>query len=136
MQLINCKVELSLNWIENCVLTHNPNANNNVNKATFITTDAKVYVLIVTLSIEDNTKLSKLLGEGFKKSNYWNKYRVITNKMVNIAVNGREHHLRELLNSNYEGVKRLFVLAYNNAPGGDGQVFANSFKNMFFHELK
>ena len=30
--LINCKVELSLNCIENCILTCNPDANNNVNK--------------------------------------------------------------------------------------------------------
>ena len=69
MPLINCKVELSLDWIENCVLTTAANAN----KATFKITDAKLYVPIVTLSIEDNAKLSKLLGEGFKRSIYWNK---------------------------------------------------------------
>ena len=40
---------------------------NNANKATFKIADAKLYVPIVTLSIEDNAKLSKLLGEG----NYW-----------------------------------------------------------------
>ena len=62
--LINCKVELSLKWIENCVLTTAANAN----KATFEITDAKIYVPIVTLSIEDNAKLSKLLGEVFKRS--------------------------------------------------------------------
>ena len=53
MSLINCKVELSLKWIENCVLTTAANAN----KAIFEITDAKLYVPIVTLSIEDNTKL-------------------------------------------------------------------------------
>ena len=42
MPLINCKVELSLNWIENCILTCNPNADNNVNKPTFTITDAKL----------------------------------------------------------------------------------------------
>ena len=61
MPLINCKVELSLNWIKSCVLTTAANAN----KATFKITDAKLYVPIVTLSIEDNAKLSKTLGEGF-----------------------------------------------------------------------
>ena len=35
--------------------------------ATFKITDAKLYVPIVTLSAEDNAKLSKLLGEGFKR---------------------------------------------------------------------
>ena len=38
MPLINCKVELSLNWTENCVFT----ADNNANKAIFKITDAKL----------------------------------------------------------------------------------------------
>ena len=52
--LINCKVELSLNWIENCVLTtvaigENDNATG-ADSATFKITDAKLYVPVVTLS--------------------------------------------------------------------------------------
>ena len=97
MLLINCKVELSLKWTENCILTFNPdnnNNNNNINEATFTITDAKLYVPIVTLSIEDNAKLSKLLSEGFKRPIYWNKYKVIPNKIANIANNGGEYHLR------------------------------------------
>ena len=39
----------------------------------FTITDAKLYVPIVTLSIVDNAKLSKLLSEGFKRPVYWNK---------------------------------------------------------------
>ena len=77
MPLINCKVELSLKWIENCVLTTAANANN----ATLKITDAKLYVPIVMLLIEDNTNLSKLLGEGFKGSIYWNKYKVPDNRV-------------------------------------------------------
>ena len=69
MPLINCK----------CVLTTADNAN----KATFKITDAKPYVPIVTLSAEDNAKLSKLLGEEFKRSIYWNKYEVIDNSSWN-----------------------------------------------------
>ena len=61
MALINCKVELSLNWIKRCLLTV-------ANTATFKITDAKLYVPIVTLKTEDNAKLSKLLSEGFKRS--------------------------------------------------------------------
>ena len=56
MPLINCKVEFSLKWIENCVLI-GANANN----AIFQLTDAKLYVPVVTLSTEDNVKGSKLL---------------------------------------------------------------------------
>ena len=46
------------------------------------------------LKTEDNAKLSKLLSKGFKRSVYWNKYQVIANKIINIAINGREYHLR------------------------------------------
>ena len=89
MPLINCKVEFSLKWIEDCVLTTAANAN----KATFEITDAKLYVPIVTLSAEDNAKLSKLSGEGFKRSIYWNKYKVIHNRVVEIADNNEERYI-------------------------------------------
>ena len=71
MPLINCKVELSLKWYENCILSSAGTA------ATFAITDTKLYVPIVTLKTEDNAKLSKLLSEGFKRSVYWNKYQAI-----------------------------------------------------------
>ena len=90
MPLINCKVELSLKWIEDCILTVNPNVNNNLNKATFTITDAKLYVSIVTLKTEDNIKLSKLLSKEFKRPIYWNEYKVISNKIVEIAANNEE----------------------------------------------
>ena len=53
MSLINCKVKLSLRWIENCVLTV-------AKTATFKITDAACFVPIATLSADDNIKLSKL----------------------------------------------------------------------------
>ena len=71
MILINCKVELSLTWSENCVLS------NAAGNSTFKITDAKLYVPVVTLSAEDNANISKLLSEGFKRSVYWNEYKVI-----------------------------------------------------------
>ena len=49
MPLINCKIELSLKWIENCILSSSEIA------ATFKITDTKLYVPIVTLKTEDNT---------------------------------------------------------------------------------
>ena len=67
MPLINCKVELSLKWYKNCILSSAETA------ATFAITDTKLYVSVVTLKIEDNAKSSKLLGEGFKRSVYLNK---------------------------------------------------------------
>ena len=83
----------------------------NANKATFKITDAKLYVPIVTLSIEDNARLSKLLRKGFKRSIYWNKYQIIDNKLVEIAAANSEKYIRELLDSSYQGVKDcLFLL--------------------------
>ena len=61
MLLINCKVEISFLWDPNCVLS------NLVGASTFSITDAKPYVPIVTLSKEDNGKLSKLWRETFKR---------------------------------------------------------------------
>ena len=87
--------------------------------AAFKITDAKLYVPIITLSIKDYSKLSKLLSEGFKRPIYWNEYKVSPNKIVEIAVTNREEHIRELLDSSCQGVKRLFVLAYNNTAGND-----------------
>ena len=91
MPLINCKVELSLKWYERCLLTA-------ATTATFKITDAKLYVPIVTLSAEDNAKLSKLLSKGFKKPIYWNKYKVTDNKIEETADNNEEKYIRELLN--------------------------------------
>ena len=79
MPLINYKIELSLKRIENCILSSSGTA------ATFKITDTKLYVPIVTLKTEDNRKLSKLLSNGFKRSIYWNKYKVIDNILVEIA---------------------------------------------------
>ena len=105
------------------------------NTATSKITDAKLYVQIVTLSAEDNVKLSKLLRKGFKNSIYWNKYKVIDNIVVEIATNNGEKHIRELLDSSWQGVKRLFVLAYNNNEGNN-QVSVDSYKKYFLPRVK
>ena len=135
MPLINCKVEPSLNWIENCVLTSaaiGANADaTGADSATFKITDAKLYVPVVTLSAEDNVKLTKQLNEGFKRSLYWNEYKMIDNKKVEITNANDEKPKRELLDSSYQGVKKLFVLIYDN-----NQVSVNSFKNYFFPRVK
>ena len=75
--LINCKAELSLTWSEDCVLS------NVAGNSTFKITDAKLYVPAITLSTEGRAKLSKLLTEGFKRSVYWNEYKVIPEQRYN-----------------------------------------------------
>ena len=113
MPLINCKIELSLKWYENCILSSAGSI------STYTITDTKLYVPIVTLKTEDNTKLSKLLSEGFKRPIYWNEYKVIPNKTVELAAVNDVKYIRELLDSSWQGVKRLFFLAYNNTAGND-----------------
>ena len=128
MPLVNCKIEFSLNWIERCLLT-------TANTAIFKITDAKLYVSIVTLSAEDNVKLLKLLSEGFKRTVYWNKYKVTDNKIVEIANNNEEKYIRELLDSSRQGVKRLFGLAYNSKEG-DNKVSVDLYKKYFLPRVK
>ena len=100
MPLINCKVELSLTWNPNCVQS------NFVGNSTFTITGAKLYLPVVFLSKEDNTKLPKLLTEGFKRPVYWSKYKIIPNKTYD-----QNDNTRELLDSSYQGVKYyLFLL--------------------------
>ena len=115
MPLINCKVELSLKYYESCILSSDDG------NSVFAITDRKLYVPIVTLSSEDNVKLSKLLNEGFKRSRsiYWDKYKIIPTKAY--AAND---NIRELLDSSYQDVKRLFVLAYDN----DSRIATDSHK--------
>ena len=118
---INCKVELSLRWYENCVLT------NVAGNSTFKITDAKLYVPVVTLSAEDNAKLSKLLTEGFKRSVYWNKYKVIPEKIYNANDN-----IRILIDPSWQGMNRLFVLAYLN----DNTSIVNSHRKYFLPRVE
>ena len=97
---------------------------------TFTITDAKLYVPVVTLSIEDNARLTKLLSEGFERSVYWNKYKVIPNKTYN-----QNNYMRELLDASFQGAKRLFVLANDN-NAGDDLVTANSHRRYFLPRIK
>ena len=66
---------------------------------------------------------------------YQNKYKVIDNKVVEIANNNEEKYIREILDVSYQGVKRLFVLAYNNITGNN-KVSTDSYKKYFFPRVK
>ena len=106
MPLINCKVHLELNWIEDCILSSAGKS------AKFEITDAKLHVPIVTLSTKDSVNLTKQLTEGFKRSVYWNSYQAKPEMVIEKGKN-----LYKLLNASFQGVRRLFVLAYVVAAG-------------------
>ena len=85
-------MSLTLTWSEKYLLTSqatreaNTNANravaatNNPTKAIFKITDTKLYVSVVTLSIQNDNKLLEQLITGFKITIKWNKYR---SEMIN-----------------------------------------------------
>ena len=105
MPLINCEFNLILTWSSTFVLTATKVQNQN---ATFTITDTKLYVPVVTLSIQENTKFFQQLKSGFKRVINWNKY---LSKPELLAQNPNLNHLVE---PSFQGVSRLFVLAFEN----------------------
>ena len=104
MALISCEINLILTWSENCV-TSNAAANQ---ATTFAITDSKLYVPVVTLSTDDNSKLLQRLKSGFKHTVNWNKYEPKTT-----AQNALNQYFDFLIEQSFQGVKRLFVLTFN-----------------------
>ena len=105
MPLINCEVNLNLTWSSTCVLNSTVIPNQN---ATFAITDTKLYVPVVTLSTQENTEFFQQLKSGSKRVINWNKY---LSKPDLLAQNPNLNHLVE---PNFQGVNRLFVLAFEN----------------------
>ena len=105
MPLINCKIELILDWSANCVIIYTDVANQ---VPTFTITETSLYVPLVTLSTQDNANLLPKLKNGFKRTISWNKY---LSKSELLAPNANLNHLIE---PSFQGVNRLFVLAFEN----------------------
>ena len=103
MPLIICEVELKLNWSANCAIIYTDIANQ---VPTFTITETNLYVPVVTLSTQDNAKLLPQLKSGFKRTISWNKY---LSKPELLAQNPNLNHLDE---PSFQGVNRLFVLAF------------------------
>ena len=101
--VINCKIHLELNWSKDCIRS-------TIGDTTFKITNTKLYVPIVTLTSKDSVKLVKLLEEGFKRTVYWNEYptKIETRDLDNYSLT------RFPLDPSFQGVRRLFVLAFNN----------------------
>ena len=64
MPLINCEINLDLKWSKISVIVA---TNLAAQVRIFSMTDTKLYVPVVTLSTQDNTKLFKQLKSGFKR---------------------------------------------------------------------
>ena len=105
MPLINCEVNLIFTWSKDCVIVSTNVADQN---AKFAITDTKLYVPEITLSQQDNEKLLRQLKSRFKRVTNWNKY---SSKPELLAENPNLNHLVE---PSFQGVNRLFVLAFKN----------------------
>ena len=100
MPLINCEVELDLTWSSTCVITNSTGAGR------FAITDTKLYIPVVTLSTQENTKLLQKLKSGFKRVISWNKY------LSKPELSRQNPNLNHLFEPSFQGVNRFFVLAF------------------------
>ena len=82
ISLINCKISLQWKWSKSCILVDGATANQNPR---FQINDPKLYVLVKTLSTQENMKFLKQLESGLKRKINWNKYLP---KATNQARNG------------------------------------------------
>ena len=122
MPLINCKIKLNLTWKKECVLS------TDAGDAVFINNETKMYVPVVTLSKEDNKDFIEQKNKGFQRSICWNEY-----KTKEINENTDANALKCIkVDPSFQGVNRLFVMAYNRA---NGQPTRNGQQNIIYQEL-
>ena len=103
MPLINCEIELILDWSANSVIVY---ADVNDQVPTFTTTETNLYVPVVTLSTQDNSKLLPQLKSSFKRTITWNKY------IVKPELLAQNENLNHLIEPSFQGINRLFALAF------------------------
>ena len=125
MPLINCEIELDLLWLKECIVSEisiitrvppNPDANASTQEvpemqltgATFQINKAKLYVPVVTLSINDNIKFLENIKQGFKKTISWNKFR------SEITTQTKNNNLDYLINPTFGNINIFFQLSFKN----------------------
>ena len=94
-----------MNWSANCVTIYT-NVNNQF--SAFTITETNLYVSVVTLSTQDKEKLLPQLKSGFKRKMSYNKYLGETELLAHNV------NLNDLIEPSFQGVNRLFVLAFEN----------------------
>ena len=131
--MINCEVKLILTWSKKCVLvdmtTRDAEGDNPAivapSGATFKITDTKLYVPVVTLSKENDTKLLEQLKSGFKRTIKWNKYR------SQIIIQPQNNNLSYLIDPIFTNVNRLFVLSFQRTAGENNTT--KDYRDSFSH---
>ena len=75
----------------------------------FTRIDAKLYIPVVTLSAQDNTKALQQMKSGFKHTINWNKYQ------PKVTTQPQNQYLDFFYWSKFQGVNRLLVLSFENS---------------------
>ena len=105
MLLINFEISLDLNRSKNYIIA----VTNVVDQAiTFSRTDTKLYVTVVTLSIQDNAKLLQQLNSGSKRRINWNEFQ------SKISTERPNQYLDYLIDPSFQEVNRPFNLSFEN----------------------
>ena len=107
MPLVNCKIDLELAWHKDCIISSADAAAGQV--VSFMITNTKLYVPVVTLSTKDNNNLTKQLNDGFKRSINWNQH--VSKPFTEQAAN-KTGITRFSLDAAFQVVNRLFILAF------------------------
>ena len=68
----------------------------------------KLYVSVVTLSTQDNTKLLLQFKSGFKRTTNWNKYQ------SKVSIHAPNPYLDYLIDPSFQVVNIIFVLSFEN----------------------
>ena len=137
--MVNCEVKLELSWSKECIIseiykTPEVPANLNANppnilihvtaktSATFQMNIAKLYVPVVTLSINDNFKFLENIKQGFKRTISSNKCR------SEVTTQPKSNNLDYLIDPTFRNINRSFVLSFKN---GDNDLTRNSFDKYY-----
>ena len=88
---------------------------NNPEKAIFQITDTKLYVAVVSLSKENDIKLSEQLKSGFKRTIKWNKYR------SQMTIQPQKNNLNYLIDPTFTNANRLFILSFSRNNNTDSR---------------
>ena len=84
--------------------------------------NAKIYIPVVTFSINDNVKFLENIKQGFKRTISWNKYR------SEITTQTKNNNLDYLIDPTFRNINRLFILSFKN---GNDDPTRNSFDEYY-----
>ena len=104
------EIDLELTWHKDCMISSANAAAGQV--VSFMITNTKLSVPVVTFSTKDNTNLTKQLNECFKKTSYWDQY---VSKPFPETPHKKTGITRFALDAAFQAVNRLFVLAFEDA---------------------